>query len=229
MVEKLFLCLISGFVCPILLETWREIIKRRRERGEKAKESANGIAVAVAAPVTEEKPSAAVIQPTSIPSPARPASDPVPASVAADGDARPTRKWPWILLAIVSGLVLGPIVALLVCSSGNFCSGDAVPYFIISMAVCMIAVWILLKVALLPARGTAGKRAVRIGLRIILSALIGPVLGIIITLMISLLSRQKEFSTSWFVCASTVCTIVLWICLNRRGPLRFRTRGIVAV
>jgi hypothetical protein len=228
MVEKLVLCLISGFVCPILLETWREIIKRRRERAEKAKGSADGIAVAIAAPVIEAKSSPPLVQPPALPSPAAAASDPGYPSVATAGEARPTRRWPWILLSIVSGLVLGPIVALLVCSSGNFCTGDAAPYFIASIAVCMIAVWILLKVALLPAHGTAAKRVTRIGLRIIVSALIGPVLGIIITLLVALPSGQKDFPTSWFVAASIVCTIMLWIRLNRRGPLRARTGGTVA-
>ena len=223
MVEKLFLCLISGFVCPILLETWREIIKRRRERAEKLTVPTAAAAVTEA----ESAPAPVAVLPPVIP-PLPIASDPKYASVDSGGETRRTRNWPWILLSIVSGLVLGPIVALYVCNSGHFCTGNAALYFIVSIVVCMMAVWILLKVALMPAHGTAAKRVTRIGLRIIVSALIGPILGIIITLVTAIPSGQRDFPTSWFVSASIACTIILWLCLNRRGPLRARTGGTVA-
>jgi hypothetical protein len=141
---------------------------------------------------------------------------------------RRIRKWPWILLSIVSGLVLGPIAAMPICALGNFCRDNVLLYTILaSIAVCATAIWFLTRIALLPAHGTASKRATRIGLRIVVSALIGPSLGIIVAFVIALTTGQKDFSTPGFVYSSVACTILLWLGLNRRGPLRARPSGFV--
>jgi hypothetical protein len=226
MVEKLFICLISGIVCPILLEFSKEVIKRRRDRREKASEHPGETRAPAAAPVSEPPP------PPVAPLPLIPLQLPtVSADLPVDtchpaGTARRTRAWPWILISIISGMVLGPVLVAIACSAGQFCNeNNGFLYSLVSIVACAIVVRLLLKIALLPAHGTGVKRVTRIGLRIVVSALIGPSLGIVITLIIVLITGQRTFQTSWFLYPSIVCTITLWVGLNRRGPLRARTGG----
>jgi hypothetical protein len=198
-------------------------MKRRRERAEKANRSVEAMTVAPEPSVTQAVSDPIPVPPAVVPPLATGASNSTQATFDPPAGAGRTRKWPWILLSIVSGLVLGPIVALSMCALGKFCTGNFLPYILVSMAVCAVGIWFLIRIALLPAHGTASKRATRIGLRIVVSALIGPSLGIIIAFVIALTTSQRDFPTPWFVYSSVACTILLWLGLNRRGPLRART------
>lgn len=202
-------------------------MKRRRECAEKAKTAGEAMAIA-ASPSVMEVASPPPPVPPPVASPLAPsASNSTPTTVdPAAGERRP-RKWPWILLSILSGLVVGPLVAIVICALTKFCTDNVIPYVIVSIAVCAVLIWFLVKIALLPAHGTALKRVTRIALRIVVSALIGPSLGIIVAFVIALSTGQKEFSTPWFLYSTIACTIVLWIGLNRRGPLRARSAGTV--
>jgi len=233
MVEKLFICLVSGFLCPILLEFSREVIKRRRDRLQKISEQpAETTAPALAPgteppspPVTEAPPPAVFAPPAVLPPLAAGSINLAAAPPHPAGAAGRTRNWPWIVISIMSGVVLGPILGLLICSTGQFCRDGffAILTFSVSIVVCAVAVRLLLKLALLPVQGTGVSRMTRIGLRIIVSALIGSTLGAVITLILAIITSQKDLSIPWFVVSVIICTMTMWLGLNRRGPLRRRT------